>query len=159
VVAGCGGSADPDPQQLALKPSATPRGSEQRSPVTDAEKRVIRGWASALRRGDARAAAKFFRVPSEVVNLQPEPLQLDSVRRVVDFNDSLPCGADVVSIVRTVSKLVVGELKLTDRPGGDCGSAAGTRATFAFLIDAGEQIERLILIDAGSLPAPGTSLT
>ena len=159
LLAGCGGEAKPEPKQLALKPSATPREREQRLPVTDAERRVIRGWANELRHGDVRAAAKYFSVPSEVLNLQPEPLELDTVRRVVDFNDSLPCGAEVVSITRTVSKLVVGELELTDRPGGDCGSAAGSRATFAFLIDADELIERLILIDAGSLPTPDTTLT
>jgi len=160
LAAGCGESAEPEPQQLALKPSATPRSTpEKRLPVTDAEKRVIRGWAGELSRGDARAAAKRFSVPSEVLNLQPEPLKLDTARRVEDFNASLPCGVAVISIIRTVSKLVAGEFELTDRPGGDCGSAAGTHATFAFLIDADALIERLILIDAGSLPAPDTALT
>ena len=159
LVAGCGESAKPEPRQLALKPQEKPREKEKRAPVTAAEQRVIRGWANELRHGDVQAAARYFSVPSEVVNLQPEPLELDTARRVVDFNDSLPCGAEVISIIRTVSKLVVGEFELTDRPGGDCGSAAGTRATFAFLIDADEHIERLILIDAGSLPTPDTTLT
>lgn len=159
LVAGCGESAKREPQQLALKPSATPSATpDRRLPVTDAERRVIRGWADELRHGDVRAAARYFSVPSEVVNLQPQPLELNSARRVVDFNDSLPCGAEVVRIIRTVSHLVVGEFELTDRPGGDCGSAAGTRARFAFLIDADDHIERLILIDAGSLPAPDTTL-
>lgn len=160
LVAGCGESGKREPQQLALKPSATPSATpEKRLPVTDAEKRVIRGWASELRHGDVRAAARYFSVPSEIVNFQPQPLELDSPRRVVDFNDSLPCGAQVITIIRTVSKLVVGEFELTDRPGGDCGSVAGTRATFAFLVGADEHIERLILIDAGSMPTPDTTLT
>lgn len=160
LAAGCGEAAKPEPQQLALKPSATPRAApERRLPVTDAEKRVIRGWAGALRRGDARAAARYFAVPTEIVNFRPKPLALNSNRRLVDFNDSLPCGAQLLTVSRTVSALVVGEFELTDRPGGDCGSVAGTRATFAFLIGDDEHIERLILIDAGSLPVPDTTLT
>jgi hypothetical protein len=99
-------------------------------------------------------------VPSEIVNLQPDVLELDSARRVEDFNDSLPCGAKVVKISRTVSKLVVGEFELTDRPGGDCGAAVGTSATFAFLIDAAGHITRLIYIDSGDeSSSPDITLT
>lgn len=161
VLAGCGESAPP-PDQLALKHPKQPRhvAPEGRTPVTAAERRVISRWADELRRGDVRAASQHFRVPSEIVNMQPDVLELGSEREVEAFNDSLPCGAKVIRVLRTVNQLVVGELELTDRPGGDCGAATGTRATFAFAIDVDDHITRLILIDGddtGSL-SPETVL-
>lgn len=159
LVAGCGESA-PKRDQLALKRPETPRKAtpEKRLPVTAAERRVIVRWADELSHGRVRAAAKQFSVPSEIVNLQPDVLELDSARLVEDFNDSLPCGAKVLKIGRTVSKLVVGEFELTDRPGGDCGASAGTQATFAFLIDADGHIARLIYIDGDDPSSADTVL-
>ncbi|MDA0184311.1 hypothetical protein OJ997_28660 [Solirubrobacter phytolaccae] len=161
AITGCGEAAAPEPDQLALKRPERPREAQpdKRAPVTGAERGVIRRWAEELSRGDVRAAAKEFSVPSEIVNLQPDPLELDTARRVEDFNDSLPCGAKLIKVTRTVSKLVVGEFELTDRPGGDCGASAGSQATFAFLIDADGHIARLIYIDTDDADAPGTALT
>jgi hypothetical protein len=152
VIAGCGESAPP-PDQLALK---RPHKSapEARAPVTAAERDVLSRWADELRHGDVRAASKHFRVPSQIVNLQPDVLELNSTRRVEAFNESLPCGAKLIKVTRTISKLVVGEFELTDRPGGDCGASAGSRATFAFLIDADDHITRLIYIGDGGDDAP-----
>src|SRR5690349_89797 len=84
LVAGCGESA-PAPKPRA---TATPT---QEGTVTAAEQRVIRRWADELRHGNVRAAARQFSVPAEIVNMQPDVLELDSASRVEDFNDSLPC--------------------------------------------------------------------
>src|ERR1700752_3378259 len=42
--------------------SATP--APKRKPVTQAEKRVIQGWADELRSGHVTAATRYFAVPS-----------------------------------------------------------------------------------------------
>ena len=155
AIAACGGSAEPD--RLSLTTPRAPASSTPepaRTPVTDAEKRVIRGWADEMRRGRVAAAAKYFSVPSEIVNLPPKG-NLISSRQVEEFNDSMPCGAKLLGVQRTVSELVVADFELTNRPGAECGASAGERATFAFLIDADDHIARFILIDGSAPTAPG----
>src|SRR5690349_10799511 len=95
VVAGCGGSSEPDRFTLTT-PKAPPSAAPERAPVTDAEKRVIRGWSERLRHGDVQAAAKYFRVPAHVSIAQAD--ELESARMVEAFNDSLPCGAKLLSV-------------------------------------------------------------
>src|ERR1700754_3365725 len=108
VIAGCGGSAEPDrfglttPKAAVSTPAPAPQG--EREPVTDAEKRVIRGWSEKLRHGDVEAAAKYFSVPAQVSISESD--ELDSTRMVEDFNDSIPCGARLISVVRSVDQLV-----------------------------------------------------
>ena len=137
VTAGCGGS---DPS--AAKPKA-PAGA----PVTDAEERVIRGWSDEMRHGRVRAAAKYFSVPSRSVGVPQGGADLASAREVEEFNDAFPCGAKLLRVARTAHDLVIADFELTDRPGGDCGASAGTRATFAFLIDSDDHIAQFILVE------------
>ena len=152
VIAGCGGgSPEPDRSSVTTPKSPPVAAAPERAPVTDAEKRVIRGWSEALRDGDVRAAAKYFSVPARVSIAEPD--ELDSAREVVDFNDSFPCGARLLSVTRTVDHLVFAEFELTDRPGGACDSV-GTRASFAFLIDADDHISRLMMVPTGEEPPP-----
>jgi hypothetical protein len=153
AIAGCG---ETDPDRFAVKTRAPAVAPEPvRAPVTDAEKRVIRGWSTELRSGHIRAAARYFSVPALVSIAQAD--ELDSERKVRAFNDSFPCGARLISLQRSVDQLVVADFELTDRPGGACDSV-GTRASFAFLIDADDHIARLIMVPLGEAPPSSSSL-
>ena len=95
--------------------------------------RVIRRWADALRRGDVRAAARLFALPS-IVQLQPggPELRITKRRHAVAFQRVLPCGATVVRADRE-GRYVTVLLRLTQRPGDRC-DAPGTTVRTAFLV-------------------------
>ncbi|MBE2318327.1 hypothetical protein DVA67_020260 [Solirubrobacter sp. CPCC 204708] len=155
TISACGGSGEPDRFSLTTPKGAAPE--PQRAPVTDAERRVIRGWSAELQHGDVKAAAKYFSVPSEAVNLAPEP-ELLTTGDVVKLNDSFPCGAKLISgVERTVNQMLVADFEFVSRPGAECNDV-GTRATFAFLIDADDHISRLILIVDENEPLPDDSI-
>lgn len=158
LVSACGESSGPDRFGLTTpKSPASAAPAAEPEPVTDAERRVIRGWSEELRHGDVRAASKYFSVPSEIVNLPPKG-DLSSEREVEVFNDSMPCGAKLLSVQRATGQLVLADFELTDRPGGECESV-GMRATFAFEIDAHDHISRFILVPDGEQPPPSTTTT
>src|SRR5207245_5780565 len=79
AVAGCGGGGG----GTARKPS---------------DSQVIRGWSAAVDAGDFGRAADYF-APGAVIQ-QVETVRLRSRADAVVFNRSLPCRADVTSIVR-----------------------------------------------------------
>jgi hypothetical protein len=112
-------------------PTATPR-----EPVTRREERVIRAWAAALRRGHVAQAARAFALPVLVAN-GDAPRELRTRAQAKAFNRSLPCGAIVVRLDRTVNHFVVTTFRLVERPGprpGPCGTGVGHLARTAFLI-------------------------
>jgi hypothetical protein len=155
VIAGCGGSSEPDRPRPTTPKSPPVAAAPERAPVTDAETRVIRGWSDELRHGDVQAAAKYFSVPARVSISESD--ELNSARQVVDFNDSFPCGARLLRVTRTVDHLVLAEFELTDRPGGACDSV-GTRASFAILIDGDDHISRLMMVPMGEEPPPASDV-
>jgi hypothetical protein len=117
-------------------PTPTPSGGE---PVTRREERVIRAWASALRHGHVARAARAFALPVLVANGDP-PRELHTRAQAKAFNRSLPCGAIVVRLDRTVKHFVVTTFRLVERPGprpGPCGTGVGHLARTAFLIEHG----------------------
>jgi hypothetical protein len=154
VLAACGGST-PDrfdlrtpgtrtgvlpAATLAPPPTATPtpKGKAKPKPkpkpakVTREERRVIKGWADALRAGRVNAASAYFSIPSVVVN--PGPLFLTSRAQIVGFNRGLPCGAKLLTTRRGPQHAVLGTFRLTQRPGGDCGTGVGGLAAVKFLV-------------------------
>jgi limonene-1,2-epoxide hydrolase len=102
--------------------------------------RVIRRWADALRRGDVRAAARLFALPS-IVQLEPggPELRITKRRHAVAFQRVLPCGATVVRADRE-GRYVTVLLRLTQRPGDRC-DAPGTTVRTAFLVRDGRIAE------------------
>jgi hypothetical protein len=104
---------------------------------------VIEGWVQSLSKGDVDSAAGYFAVPSVVENGGP-PLRLRSRADAVAFNGSLPCGARLVK-ASPVDNFIAATFRLTDRPGGGCGSGVGQLARTAFVIRDGkiEQWRRL----------------
>jgi hypothetical protein len=100
---------------------------------------VIEGWVDTLADGDVEGAAGYFAVPSVAENGTP-PITLRSRADVVAFNRSLPCGAELVR-ARPAGRFIVATFRLTERPGGDCGSGAGNLARTAFIVRDGKIIE------------------
>jgi hypothetical protein len=113
-------------------------GSEKprRGKPTHAEVSVIRGWADALRAGNVDRAARFFAVPTIVLDGTNPQRTLPNMRAVRNFNRGLPCGAKLVRTVRGQGSFVVATFRLTERPGpGRCDGGVGQLADTAFLIE------------------------
>jgi hypothetical protein len=115
----------------AAKPAKPAAGHD---PVTAVEAHVIRAWAAALRHGHVARAARAFALPVIVANGN-DPVELHTRAQAKAFNRSLPCGAVVVRLDRTVHHFVVTTFRLVERPGpGHCGTGVGHLARTAFLI-------------------------
>ena len=129
AVVGCGGSGGSGSGEPAIPGGADPERA-----------RVIDEWSTALREGDVEAAADLFAVPSVAENGTP-PLDLDSHRDVVVFNEALPCGAKLVEAVDHAG-FTIATFELTERPGrGECGPGVGGTAVTAFKIEEGKITE------------------
>jgi hypothetical protein len=101
---------------------------------------VIDEWVRTLREGDVVGAAELFALPSVVQNGTP-PIRLDTRAEAIDFNRSLPCGAELLGASR-LGPLIAATFRLTERLGaGECGSGVGGLARTAFLIRDGEIVE------------------
>ena len=135
AIPGCGGGdGEDEPATGGLPPGHS-------------DLRVIAGWVNALRHGHVEAAADYFAVPSVAQNGTP-PITLETHRDVVAFNRSLPCGAKLVT-ARPVDGFIAATFKLTERPGGDCGSGTGHLARTAFVIRDGKIKQWRRLPEAG----------
>jgi hypothetical protein len=101
---------------------------------------VIKQWVDELRAGDVQAASDRFALPVIVANGTP-PLRLTDRQEVVQFNESLPCGAKLTRAVPQ-GRFVVATFVLTERPGpGECGPGVGQTARTAFVIHDGRIAE------------------
>lgn len=159
VLSGCGGSNDQDAPQRAAQPRSTstatpppsstapvhPRSQGKLPPPKPAREadpdatRVIQAWSTALRRGRVDAAASYFALPSLVQNGTP-PLRVRTRADARAFNASLPCGA-VLRRAVAIGRFTVVVFRLTQRPGGDCGTGVGHAAGTAFVIRRGKIAE------------------
>lgn len=93
---------------------------------------VVRGWAADISRGDVEAASSRFALPAEIRDASG-PTRLVTRAAVRFFNETLPCGAEVVG-TRDFGPLLVARFRLRSRPGADCGSGTGATAATAFEI-------------------------
>jgi len=155
MTADCGSASQPAarPAQAGGSTSAQPPGSHfprrfragrQADPAILA---VIRGWSRTLRSGDVRGAARYFAVPSLMINGrapdgEPYVTAIRSFDQAVTANASLPCGAELISAVQ-YGRYVNALFRLTERPGvgGGCGPGAGGTARTNFLIRRGRILE------------------
>ena len=156
-VSACGGGdgqavpgADAERATPSPTPTTTPRADSTPAPdggptpapgeapsgeVDPADVQVVRDWADTLRRGDVRAAARYFALPSLVSNGTP-PIKLETRAEAVFFNRTLPCGAEVIDAepARTEG-FFIATFRLTERPGrGECGTGTGQTARTAFRV-------------------------
>jgi hypothetical protein len=136
--AGCGGSG----------PSSTVAGSARAE-----DKEVIREWVDALRAGHVDQAAGYFTIPTLVENGTPA-IPLTTREAVREFNESLPCGARLVHADSPSAGVVTATFRLTERPGGHCGSGTGQQARTRFLIRDGKIAVWKRIPDRRSLHGP-----
>jgi hypothetical protein len=147
--AGCGSSHSHAPT----------RGTSQTAPVLadPSEVAVIRGWSSALRRGDVAGAARYFALPSEFVNGAAGAIAIHTEAQARAANASLPCGAVLLSATRR-GRFISALFRLTDRPGpyAGCGSGAGALARTNFVIADGHIVDWIRAPEGGGSPGPVT---
>ena len=106
----------------------------------EADVQLIEDWSSALAEGDVDAAADYFAIPSIAQN-GPIVTNIGSRADAVAFNESLPCGAEVIS-ARSQGEFTTATFELSERPGpGLCGSGVGGTASTSFVIEGGEIVE------------------
>jgi hypothetical protein len=141
LLLGCGGSGGSD---------STETGTVS-LPPGHADVLVIGNWVDALRAGHVQAAAAYFAIPSVVEN-GTAPELIKTRADAVTFNRSLPCGAKLVR-AKPAGRYIAATFRLTERPGGECGSGVGQLARTAFLIRDGKiaQWRRL----PNPAPSPG----
>ena len=109
---------------------------------------VIDEWVRTLAKGDVKDAARFFALPSVVQNGTP-PLTLRTRADAVEFNRSLPCGAELVGATPR-GRFIAATFRLSERPGpGTCGAGVGATARTAFLIRDGKIVQWRRLPDSG----------
>lgn len=102
---------------------------------------VIRAWSDALRRGDVGGAARYFAVPSVMINGTDSSgaalvIAIASPADARAANASLPCGARLISADQR-GRYVNALFRLTGRPGpggSNCASGAGQTARTNFVI-------------------------
>ena len=138
ALASCGGGGDDE------RPAA--------DRAAEGDTRVIRGWVAALRDGDVERAAGFFALPSRVQNGTPV-VTLRSRRDAILFNEALPCGA-VLTEARPHAGFVITRVRLTRRPGADCGTGVGGSARNAIRVRGGKIVEWYRLPDEPRAPLP-----
>jgi hypothetical protein len=129
-VAGCGSSSS----SPAKATTTVPGGAD---PAAVA---VIDGWAKALADGDVQKATSYWNVPSTAEN-GTLPLTLGNAKDVLAFNESLPCGAELIEAqTDKATGLTLATFKLTDRggPGGGCAGGVGEKARTIFKIAGGK---------------------
>ena len=111
-------------------------------------------WLAALRRGDVRAASRYFALPSTFQNGTPV-LTIDTDVERVAVNEALPCGAKAIRTGGAGAFTII-VFELVRRPGADCGPGTGNRARGAIRVAGGRIREWYRLPDApgAAQPAP-----
>jgi hypothetical protein len=127
-------------------PSPGPTGVPAAAPAVS----VIKAWSDALRRGDVRGAARYFALPSVMINgtdASGEALVITiaTSAQAQAANASLPCGAQLISTDQR-GRFINALFRLTGRPGPggtDCGGGVGGTARTNFVIAHGRIVEWL----------------
>lgn len=143
--------------------SAGPGAHGGRAPAAQAVT-VIKRWADALRRGDVVAAARYFKIPSVLVDGSGPALTIRNLAQAEAANASLSCGARFISATQR-GPFVNVLFRLTGRPGpggGSCTPGAGQTARTDFVIKGGRITVWLRAPDEpgdNGSPGPGPATT
>jgi hypothetical protein len=143
LISACGEKQETDFEHPPISGSENPHAAIE----------VIDDWSGRLSEGDTEGAAELFAIPSLAVN-GDLPLRLTSRDDALAFNRSLPCGAKLVK-ARPAGDLIAATFRLTERPGGACGSGVGSLARTAFEIKDGHITEWRRLPDPGAVEPRG----
>jgi len=109
---------------------------------------VIRAWSDALRHGDVRGAARYFALPSVMINGGDTGgsallITIDTPAQAEAANATLPCGARLISADQR-GRYVNALFRLSGRtgPGGsNCSGGVGQTARTNFVIVHGRILE------------------
>jgi hypothetical protein len=125
---------------------------------------VIRAWSDALRRGDLRGAARYFALPSVMVNGSETGgaalvITISTPVQAEAANATLPCGARLISADQR-GRYINALFRLTGRRGlggTNCGGVVGATARTNFVIAHGRIVEWIRAPDdPGDNRTPGT---
>ena len=141
TLAGCSGGA-------RTRPSAAHESKTPSSPgVNPRDVAVIRDWSDALRHGDVARAARYFALPSLMINGpdangQVVAVNISTRAEAEAANASLPCGARLISTAKH-GRYINALFSLTQRPGpgGGCVAGAGQTARTNFVIRSGRIVD------------------
>lgn len=150
ALAGCGGEGSEEGAGTSAEAESTTGGPDQESAGSGAAEgdtseadpedlEVIDEWSASLSEGDVETAASYFATPSIAKN-GPVLIEIRSQADAVEFNRTLPCGAEVIS-AQTAGDFTTATFRLSERPGGGCGPGAGGSASTSFVIEDGEIVE------------------
>ena len=149
ALGGCGGDG-------GSSDSTSPDEPASEEVVGDADPgdvEVIEAWSDELREGDVEAAAEYFAIPSVAEN--GLLLRIRSADDARLFNESLPCGATLIS-AESQGDFTTATFELTERPGpGTCGQGTGGTAQTSFVIEDGKITEWRRVATGGGEPATG----
>lgn len=106
--------------------------------------RIVREECQA---GFTALAAQLFAIPSVAEN-GPTLLQIQNQADARFFNSSLPCGAQLVR-AESEGDFTIATFRLTERPGGNCGTGTGATAQTSFVIE-GSKIAEWRRVGPGS---------
>jgi hypothetical protein len=151
ILSGCGGASGSSSDEAATTTATVPGGGSAE------DVKVIGTWVDALREGHVREAAASFALPSVVAN-GTKPIRLKTREDAVVFNESLPCGAKLVS-ASTEGQVTTATFELTERPGGSCGDGVGLEAKTAFVIADGKIVHWSRVPGPDDGPAPSGQLS
>ena len=105
---------------------------ERRSPgpkkadVAASHERIVRGWSRALNAEQYERAAGFF-IRGVIID-QGLEIQLITHAQILDFNQGLPCKADVTRVVEE-KRDTLAYFRLKKGPGGPCHGTVRVRFT------------------------------
>lgn len=161
---GATGPTTPGPRIQTI-PTPAPTGA----PANPAAVALIRAWSNALRRGDVRGAARYFALPSVMVNGPGADgdaivITVRTRAQAQAANASLPCGAKFISADQR-GRYINALFRLTNRPGpgGGCSGGTGQTARTNFVITGGRIAEWIRAPDDpgdnGAPPAPAPPST
>jgi hypothetical protein len=154
LATGCGGSGHssqsgtPVVRILPEVPRVIPTPPPTHKAASAQAVAVIRNWSNALRAGQVTAAARYFQLPSELINgVGPggtlAVIGIHSLRQAEAANETLPCGAQFISADQR-GRYVNALFRLTGRPGpggSACGSGTSATARTNFVIAGGRIVE------------------
>lgn len=139
--------------------TTTPDGEDEpvrKADTADADPddlQVIKRWSRTLSEGDVAGAAKYFATPSTAEN-GPIRVEIETLADALTFNETLPCGAEVIS-AKTVGEFTNATFRLSERPGGDCADGVGGTASTSFVIEDGKIVEWRRIGDSGPIGGGG----
>lgn len=172
ALAGCGTSGGDSSSTASAPPSSTESASASSTasaatstqsasavaasaPAPPELEAVVRAWSAALNANDNATAGALF-VENAVIFAPAAQFRLANLDQATRFNDSLPCGGEIVDI-RYADETVTVTFRLIERPAHRCDDPGGLAAAEFLILDGKIIAWRQILPPEDLRPAPPSS--